>query len=107
MCQALEEVAAQVGTKSITSVAIAYAMQKVPYVFPIVGGRKVEHLMENIEALSISLSPEQIAYLEGILPFEPGFPYTTIGDGTGYGNLFSWAGHFDPWPVQQAIRPAN
>ncbi|KAJ4149405.1 hypothetical protein NW754_000845 [Fusarium falciforme] len=28
----------------ITSVALAYVMHKTPYVFPIVGGRKVEHL---------------------------------------------------------------
>jgi len=30
-------------------------MQKVPFVFPIVGGRKVEHLLQNIEALDIFL----------------------------------------------------
>ena len=54
--------------------AIAYVLQKTPYVFPIIGGRKVEHLHANIEALSIALSPEQIAYLEGILPFDIGFP---------------------------------
>ena len=56
-------------------VAIAYVMQKAPYVFPIIGGRKVEHLMSNIEALEISLKPEHIEYLESILPFERGFPY--------------------------------
>lgn len=54
--------------------AIAYLLQKAPYVFPVVGGRKVEHLHANIEALSISLSTEQIAYLESILPFDKGFP---------------------------------
>ncbi|KAL6304738.1 Aldo/keto reductase [Sparassis latifolia] len=107
VCLALEEVAAQVGAKSITSVAIAYVMQKTPYVFPIVGGRKVEHLMDNIEALSIALSPEQIAHLEGVLPFEVGFPHTMSGNGTSNNYLFSAAGHFDKWPVQQAIRPSN
>ena len=49
-------------------------MQKTPYVFPIVGGRKVEHLNDNIEALSIALTPEQIAFIESILPFDSGFP---------------------------------
>ena len=53
-------------------------MQKAPYVFPLVGGRKVEHLMQNIEALKIALSPAQIEYLESIIPFEPGFPHNTI-----------------------------
>jgi hypothetical protein len=55
-------------------VAIAYVMQKTPYVFPIIGGRKVEQLMANIEALEISLSDDQIKYLESVVPFEPGFP---------------------------------
>ena len=49
-------------------------MQKVPYVFPIIGGRKVEHLNQNIEALDVALTDAQIEYLESILPFDPGFP---------------------------------
>ena len=56
-------------------VAIAYILQKTPYVFPIIGGRKVEHLHSNLEALEIGLTQKQIAYLESILPFDPGFPY--------------------------------
>lgn len=56
-------------------VAIAYVMQKAPYVFPIIGGRKVAQLEANIQALEIALSDEQIAYLESILPFDKGFPY--------------------------------
>lgn len=58
--------------------AIAYVMQKTPFVFPIIGGRKVEQLDDNIEALSIALSEEQVKYLEGILPFNPGFPHTMV-----------------------------
>ncbi|CAL1709969.1 unnamed protein product [Somion occarium] len=74
VCLALEKVASEIGAKSISSVAIAYVMQKAPYVFPIVGGRKIEHLHQNIEALEIALSPEQIAYLESVQPFDLGFP---------------------------------
>jgi aryl-alcohol dehydrogenase-like predicted oxidoreductase len=59
-------------------VAIAYLMQKAPNVFPIVGGRKVEHLMANIEALEITLSNDQIKYLESVVSFEPGFPNWVI-----------------------------
>jgi len=106
VCQALEKVSAEVGTKSITAVAIAYVMQKTPYVFPIVGGRKVEHLMDNIDALSIALSSEQVAFLEGVLPFDPGFPAHIIGDGSTYNGIYQSAGQFDKWPMQQAIRPA-
>ena len=47
MCLALEKVASEVGAKNITAVAIAYVMQKAPFVFPIIGGRKVEHLHQN------------------------------------------------------------
>ncbi len=59
-------------------VAIAYVMQKAPYVFPIIGGRKVDHLLANTEALGISLSDEQIKYLESVSPFDAGFPNTLI-----------------------------
>ncbi|KAH9931780.1 aryl-alcohol dehydrogenase [Amylocystis lapponica] len=105
VCLALEEVAKQVGTKSITAVAIAYVMQKTPYVFPIVGGRKVEHLMSNMEALEIALSPEQVEYLESVQPFDVGFPHDMVGDGSKPTRAYSMAGHFDRWPLQQAIRP--
>lgn len=59
-------------------VAIAYVLQKTPYVFPIIGGRKVEQLEANIEALSISLSEEQVKYLESIVPFNLGFPHDMV-----------------------------
>ena len=75
VCLALEKVAQEIGAKSLNAVAIAYVMQKTRYVFPIIGGRKIEHLMSNLEALDITLSPAQIAYLEGILPFDRGFLY--------------------------------
>ncbi|OCH89847.1 Aldo/keto reductase [Obba rivulosa] len=104
VCQALEAVAKDVGAKSITAVAIAYVMQKTPYVFPIVGARKVEQLMANLEALEITLSGEQIKYLEGILPFEAGFPHYLCGDGTDYPGLYKIAGHFDKWPLPAPLR---
>lgn len=58
--------------------AIAYLLQKTPYVFPIVGGRKVEHLHANIEALSVVLTPEHIKQIEGVVPFDVGFPGNMI-----------------------------
>ncbi|KAF9800946.1 hypothetical protein IEO21_10247 [Rhodonia placenta] len=91
VCQALEKVAREVGATSITS------GQKTPYVFPIVGGRKVEHLMDNIAALDVALSPAQIAHLEDVLP----------GDGSEFIAMYKASGHFDKWPTQQAIRPAE
>lgn len=60
--------------ESVTAIALAYVMAKTPNVFPIVGGRKVEHLKDNIQALSIKLTTEQIEKLEKASPFTQGFP---------------------------------
>ncbi|EPQ54739.1 Aldo/keto reductase [Gloeophyllum trabeum ATCC 11539] len=103
--RALEKVAGEVGAKSITAVAIAYVMHKAPYVFPIIGGRKIEHLMDNIQALDISLSDEQIAYIESIIPFNPGFPSWFIGDGTKPSMLMASTAHFDRVDPPKPIRP--
>ena len=61
---------------SLRPVAIAYLMQKTPYVFPIVGGSKVDQLLQNIDALDVSLTSDQIKFLDAASPFNPGFPYT-------------------------------
>ncbi|KAI0365741.1 aryl-alcohol dehydrogenase [Pilatotrama ljubarskyi] len=106
VAKVLEEVASEVGASNIQAVAIAYVMQKVPYVFPIVGGRKVEQLKANIEALDVVLTEDQIKRLESAVPFDLGFPLNFIGDGTSYPPFgFRSAGTFDKWPVAQAIRP--
>lgn len=53
-------------------------MHKTPYVFPIIGGRKIEHLKQNVQALDVSLSPEQIQRIESAKPFDLGFPHNII-----------------------------
>ncbi|KAF7318270.1 hypothetical protein HMN09_00335500 [Mycena chlorophos] len=104
---ALEKVASEIGAKNIQAVAIAYVLQKTPYVFPIVGGRKIEHLMANLEALDISLSAEHIAFLEGAVPFDPGFPNWMIGDGSKQVPFWSQSGTFVKQPLLESIRPAK
>ncbi|KAL2207667.1 Aldo/keto reductase [Sarocladium strictum] len=80
MGEALAKVAAEHGENiSHTAVALAYVMSKTSNVFPIVGGRKVEHLKDNIRALSLHLTDEQIKYLESVKEFEVGFPTTFVG----------------------------
>ncbi|KAK0449017.1 Aldo/keto reductase [Desarmillaria tabescens] len=104
--KALEKVAAEVGVgTNIAAVAIAYVMQKTPYVFPIIGGRKVEHLKANLEALDISLSKEQIKYLESVMPFDPGFPTTMVGDGSSYCFLLASVAKMAKQPGLQPIMP--
>jgi aryl-alcohol dehydrogenase-like predicted oxidoreductase len=80
MSKALEKVAAEHGINSITAIAIAYVMAKAPYVFPLVGGRKIEHLQDNIQALTIKLTSEQMTYLESMKPFDVGFPGNMLGE---------------------------
>ena len=73
---------------AVTSIALAYIMHKAPYVFPVLGGRKIEHLKANIEALTIELTDEEVDEIEAAAPFEIGFPMTMIfeymGGGTKY-----------------------
>ncbi|KAL8827539.1 MAG: hypothetical protein Q9170_006981 [Blastenia crenularia] len=78
--ETLEKVAKRKGT-AITSVALAYVMHKSPYVFPICGGRKVEHLKGNIEALRLKLSKEDMEEIERAYPFDLGFPASFLGSG--------------------------
>ncbi|KAJ7714626.1 Aldo/keto reductase [Mycena olivaceomarginata] len=104
--RALEKVAGELGQGvSLNSVAIAYVLSKAPYVFPILGGRKVEHLISNLTALDITLSEAQITKLEGAVKFDPGFPGTMIGDGTKPSFLLSSAGPLAKQPLLQPIKP--
>lgn len=107
--QALEKIAERKKT-AITSVALAYVMHKTPYVFPIVGGRKVEHLQGNIDALTLQLSDEDISEIEGAVPFDPGFPHNFLyqpPNSAGSQNvwLLDMAGTFDYVPQQKVMRP--
>ncbi|KAJ5607701.1 Aryl-alcohol dehydrogenase (AAD) [Penicillium hordei] len=78
--EALATVAAEHEVESITTIALAYVLCKAPNVFPLVGGRKIEHLHENIQALSIRLTAKQIEFLEAATTFDIGFPMNFIGE---------------------------
>ncbi|KAG0162877.1 putative aryl-alcohol dehydrogenase aad14 [Apophysomyces sp. BC1034] len=106
MSEALEKVAAEHGLKSITAIALAYVMAKAPNVFPLVGGRKVEHLQDNIQALKIKLTDEQIALLENVIPFDPGFPNNFIGpDPKLTGKFTGLTGSSAALAIEQAPKP--
>ncbi|TEB20739.1 Aldo/keto reductase [Coprinellus micaceus] len=76
---------------ALEKVAIAYVMHKAPFVFPIIGGRKPEQIVANIEALDIALSDDQIAFLDTAKPLDLGFPNYMIGDGTSYPQGLIWS----------------
>lgn len=97
----------------ITSVAMAYVRHKAPYVFPIVGGRNVEHIKGNIEALGVELTDEEVDEIDGATNFSIGFPMSMLfefGGGARYNTrmtiddmaLMAPAGHFD---VVEKARP--
>ena len=110
LTDALEKIADRKST-AITSVALAYVMHKAPYVFPIVGGRKIEHLKGNIEALGLELSDEDMAEIDGAAPFDVGFPLNFLsrkpGGAKGPGDLWlmAAAGNFDYVEGSKPIKP--
>jgi len=79
-------------------------MQKTTNVFPIIGGRKVEHLVANLEALDIILTDEQIKSLEDVVPFDPGFPSNFIGDGLKPNIFMSSTAVVEKLPIPQPVR---
>jgi len=95
---------------SLVGQALAYILHKTPYIVPIVGGRKVEHLKSNVEALRIELSKEDMDEIDTAAPFDPGFPMSFLFSfgGAKYDlNLtaadvfhYKMAAHFDVPPKQ-------
>lgn len=107
----LESIAKRKNT-AITSIALAYVTHKTPYVFPIVGGRTIEHLKGNIEALKVSLSKEDIKEIESAVPFDPGFPNTFFYRGGPVDHpgdvwLLGMGGTYDYVPIPEAITPSE
>jgi len=108
--KALEKVAKRNNT-AITSVALAYVMHKQPYVYPIIGGRKIGHLQGNIDALTLRLTNDDIKEIEAAWSFDLGFPHTMIWGPNGSDHpqdvaLVKMAGNFDYVPTLQPITPA-
>ncbi|KAK9367900.1 NADP-dependent oxidoreductase domain-containing protein [Lipomyces kononenkoae] len=99
----------------ITSIALAYVMHKAPYVFPIVGGRKLEHLKGNIDGLGVELTDEEIDEIDAAAPFKIGFPMSMLFEygGGKYNTRMSFkdiflakvAGHFDVVEKARAPKP--
>ncbi|MCS7060646.1 MAG: aldo/keto reductase, partial [Anaerolineae bacterium] len=55
-------------------IALAWLLHKPPVVAPIVGATKISHLEDAVAALSVSLSQEEMNYLE-----EPYQPHRIVG----------------------------
>ena len=72
----VEAVAAVAATRGVprAQVALAWVLQKPVVTAPIVGATRLEHLDDAVAALSITLSDEEIAALEG-----PYLPHPVVG----------------------------
>ena len=57
---------------SRAQIALGWLLSKVTA--PVVGATKISHIEEAVSAVGITLSPEEIAYLE-----EPYFPHKLVG----------------------------
>ncbi len=55
-------------------IALAWLLQKKPVTAPIIGATKISHLEAAVGALSVKLTPEEVAYLE-----EPYVPHPIVG----------------------------
>lgn len=79
--------------------------------FPVLGGRKVEHLKANIEALGLELSPEDIKEIESGYDFNLGFPHNFMSltgsmiRGPQDINILALLGHFDYVAPTSAVKP--
>ena len=97
----------------VTGIALAYVMHKAPDVCPIVGGRKIEHLKENIAALKIRLTEDEIKQIEEAgEPFKAGFPHNFLGGGDQGGfypgdiAMLKRSGNYD-FHKPKAVRPSK
>lgn len=80
---------------SLTQIALAYAIAKQPYIFPIVGIRKLEHLQDAINALQLRLTDEDIKQIENVYNFQLGFPHSFIGLSSSQHHLLTLFAHCD------------
>lgn len=87
------------------------SLVQTPYLFPIVGGRKVSHLKANAEALGLELTPEDIAEIETGYDFDLGFPHNFLNvagfapEGPQHVSILTGLGHFDYVAPPAAIKP--
>lgn len=72
----VERVAQIAGNRGVprAQVALAWVLQKSGVTAPIIGASKPQHLDDAISALSLQLTPEEIAALE-----EPYVPHPVVG----------------------------
>lgn len=75
---ALGELVWDIAKKNNTNgaaVALNWLFTKTPYMVPVIGARNAQQIDEQLESLSLNLSPEDIALLDQASNIELGFPF--------------------------------
>jgi aryl-alcohol dehydrogenase-like predicted oxidoreductase len=73
VAERVKEVAAQRGIPR-AQIALAWLLSKTVITAPIVGATKLQHIDDALAAVSVQLTPEEIALLE-----EPYIPHNVVG----------------------------
>jgi aryl-alcohol dehydrogenase-like predicted oxidoreductase len=77
IAQQVQQCAQEIG-RSPSQVALAWTLLNPAVVSPIIGVRTLQQFEDNIDALSVELSTEQIATLDAASRVEMGFPHDMI-----------------------------
>jgi aryl-alcohol dehydrogenase-like predicted oxidoreductase len=76
----LGEIAKEMG-RTPAQVAINWVrQQRSAQIVPILGARSLSQMQDNLGSLDFELSPEQLASIEGLSEFRPGFPWSFLHD---------------------------
>jgi aryl-alcohol dehydrogenase-like predicted oxidoreductase len=78
VADAVQEVASEIGASS-AQVALAWTLANPVVTAPLIGARTLAQLQDNLGALTIALSGDQLARLETISAISPGFPHKLLG----------------------------
>ncbi|KAL7753336.1 hypothetical protein RI367_001111 [Sorochytrium milnesiophthora] len=82
VAQLLDDIGNEIGATR-QQICIAYVITKYPRTFPILGGRKAAHLVDNIKALDLleegKFTQKHVHRIEQLSPVDMGFPHNLIG----------------------------
>jgi aryl-alcohol dehydrogenase-like predicted oxidoreductase len=67
LVEKIQQLATKKGCQA-SQLALAWVMAQGKHIFPIPGTKRIKYLDENVGALTVSLSPEELAQIDAILP---------------------------------------
>ncbi len=79
IAESVVDIAEEIGCKP-SQVAIAWVRQQAGVVIPLIGARNLPQLTENLGALDVQLSDEQLATLDDVSQVDLGFPHNFLSD---------------------------